>query len=97
MAQQLVVALIVVLAALYSGWSLMPAGARRRLAAAMARQLGRLGAAETTAQRVEAALASQGGCSECSSCKGCAAPSAEPGGRAAVVAMPEKFSGRRKA
>jgi hypothetical protein len=97
MAQQLVVALIVGLAALYSAWTLMPAAGRRRLAALAARQLGRMGAASATAERVEAALAASSGCSECSSCKGCSTPVAAPAPRVATIALPEKFSGRRKA
>jgi hypothetical protein len=97
MVQQLIVAFIVAGAALYAAWTLMPAAARRRLAALAARQLGRMGADSGMAQRVEAALAASSGCSECSSCKGCAAPATPPGPRVATIALPEKFAGRRKA
>ena len=101
MVQQIAVAFIVLGAALYSAWSLMPAGWRRGAAARVASGVRRWGVAERKAERLEQALNSASGCSECSSCKGCATP-ASPGAAAAdrsvaVIAMPEKFAGRRQA
>lgn len=91
MAQTLIVALIVATAALYSVWSLMPAGLRRTAASRLARKLSELGAGAQTAQRVEARLASTGGCSDCSSCKGCAPAQPPTAGAAhvAIVALPK--------
>ncbi|MED5618925.1 DUF6587 family protein [Ideonella sp. BN130291] len=71
MVQHLIVAFIVASAALYSVWSLLPAGARRKLMAGLVQ---RLGLRAEQAQRLEAVLATSGGCSDCSSCKGCATP-----------------------
>jgi hypothetical protein len=89
MLQHLIVGLIVASAALYSLWSLMPAGLRRSAAARLAQGLRRTGMADDRrAAELESALSAGSGCSECSSCKGCATP-AKPGvADTAVVAMP---------
>jgi hypothetical protein len=91
MLQTALVAFIVLSAALYSVWSLMPATARRNAAAALARQASRLGARAHTARRIEAQLASAGGgCSDCNSCKACgpAAP-VQGASPSVVIAMPK--------
>jgi hypothetical protein len=91
MLQTAVVALIVLSAALYSVWSLMPAAARRSAAAVLARQAGRLGARAHTARQIEAKLAAAGGgCSDCNSCKACGpVSSVQVEVAPAVVAMPK--------
>jgi hypothetical protein len=93
MLQHLIVAMIVMAAALYSGWSLMPAGARRSAAARLAARAARWGLGDARAHELERSLAAGGGCSDCSSCKACdtggrasTAPGAAPA--TAVVAMP---------
>jgi hypothetical protein len=100
MAQQITVAFIVLAAALYSAWSLMPAVWRRGAAARVASGARRWGVTQRRADRLEQALGSRSGCSECSSCKGCAAPASPRASAAtapaAVIAMPEKFAGRRQ-
>jgi len=89
MAQQLIVGMIVACAALYSLWAMMPAGVRRKASALLVRQAARIGATESTAQRLHAALSSKGGCSECSSCGGCS-PGVPSATTAAVIAMPPR-------
>jgi hypothetical protein len=89
MLQHLIVGLIVASAALYSLWSLMPAGLRRSAAARLAQGLRRAGMADDRrAAELESALAAGSGCSECSSCKGCATPAKPGADGTAVVAMP---------
>jgi hypothetical protein len=100
MAQQIAVVIIVLGATLYSAWSLMPAGWRRGAAASLGARVRGWGVAEGQAARIEQALASSSGCSDCSSCKACATPASPSAGgaqRVAVIAMPEKFAGRRQA
>ena len=86
MLQTLIVGLIVTVAALYSVWALMPALARRKAAAWLARQASRRGLAAADAERLQSALASAGSCNECSSCKGCSSPVG-----AAAKAAPEAW------
>lgn len=76
--QQLAVALIVIVAALYAAWKLMPAAWRRMVTHGMLRgsvQAGMLNA--TRASQWQHQLDNQGGCGSCSSCKGCASPGQE--------------------
>ena len=94
MAQQIAVTLIVLAAALYSAWALMPSVWRSGAAARLASGARRWGMTQRGAERLEQALGSSSGCSACSSCKGCGASAATAS--AAVVAMPEKFAGRRQ-
>ncbi|MEW6706902.1 MAG: DUF6587 family protein [Pseudomonadota bacterium] len=79
MAQDLVVALIVALALLYSLLALMPAAWRRALAGRLARGMGW---SDARAGRVEQAL-SAGACSDCERCGGCK-PAAPPPAEAVV-------------
>ena len=89
MLQHLIVGLVVASAALYSLWTLMPAGLRRGAAARLAQGLRRAGMADAQrAAELESALAAGSGCSECSSCKGCSTPAKPDGAGTAVVAMP---------
>lgn len=72
MIQDLIVALIVGSALLYSVWALMPAALRRGAAGRLARFARRSGLGEPEAQRLQAKLETAGSCSECAQCKGCA-------------------------
>jgi len=95
MLQHLIVGLIVASAALYSAWSLMPAGLRRSAAARLARGLRRWGVADAQrAAKLESALGAASGCSECSSCKGCATPTRAGAPSTAVIAMPQSRRSR---
>jgi uncharacterized protein DUF6587 len=76
MVQDLVVALIVVAAALYAIWILMPAGVRRTGAAALASLARRCGLGEQESRRLQTKLATHSSCGACESCKGCAGASA---------------------
>ncbi|VTU34939.1 DUF6587 family protein [Variovorax sp. PBL-E5] len=82
MTQEIVVALIVALAALYAVWRWMPAPWRRAAAAGLAAGSQRAGLVD--AQRAEAlaaSLAKSSGCGACDSCGACtpkSAPSSEP-------------------
>ncbi len=94
MVQQLVVGLIVLAAALYSLWTLMPGAARRTAAAWLASLARRCGVGQRGSERLQAKLAARGGCSDCDSCKGCATP-VRPS--AAIVAGPRpRGTGRTK-
>jgi len=95
MLQHLAVALIVLGAALYSGWTLMPAGLRRAAAVRIARQVRRAGVADGTAARLQAQLAAKGGCSDCDSCRACGPTPAPRADGLQVVAMPQRSSSRR--
>lgn len=77
MMQYLIVGLIVLLAAMYSAWVLMPASWRRRGAAKVAAGATRSGLDGQVARGLQLRLERAGGCSDCASCKGC--PPAQPG------------------
>ena len=85
MIQNFVVGLIVVVAAAYALWVMMPARMRRAGAAALAEMARRCGLGERESQQLRATLASHGSCGECDGCKGCARPAEStmrlPGGR----------------
>ena len=72
MIQDLIVALIVGGALLYSVWALMPAALRRGAAGRLARFARRSGLGEPGVQRLQAKLETSGACTECAQCKGCA-------------------------
>lgn len=72
MVQDLIVGLIVIAAALYTFWILVPAGVRRAGAARLASLARRCGLGEHKSQRLQATLATHSSCGECDSCKGCA-------------------------
>lgn len=76
MLQTLIVALIVLAAALYTAWIVMPATWRRAAARRLARQASRSGLDQATARRLQLRLESTGTCGDCASCKGCAASTA---------------------
>jgi hypothetical protein len=87
MTQDIIVALIVGGALLYSLWVLLPAVVRRAAAARVARQASRWGLGEPQAARLRTTLEAAGACSECSQCKGCATAkgnAAHPPGAGAV-------------
>ena len=76
MLQGLVVALIVIAAAFYAIWILMPAGVRRTGAAGLASLARRCGLGEQQSQRLQTKLATHSSCGACESCKDCAGASA---------------------
>ncbi|MDM0012695.1 hypothetical protein QTH87_09660 [Variovorax sp. J22P168] len=79
MTQQIVVALIVGLAAIYAVWRWMPARWRRGAAGRLAAGSQRAGLVDAErAERLAATLGKASGCGSCDSCGSCA-PSARPG------------------
>ena len=74
--QTLIALLIVLAAAGYSFWKLVPAALRHKLAAQSGTLVRATGASEETARRIEIkaldAAANAGGCGSCGPCKGCA-------------------------
>lgn len=76
MLQTLLVALIVIAAAGYSAWKLVPASLRNAFAARSGSIARASGASEQLARRIEIkavnAAANAGGCGNCGPCKGCA-------------------------
>jgi hypothetical protein len=74
MTQQIIVALIVALAAIYAVWHWMPGAWRRALAARVAAGSQRAGWVDAErAGRLAASLAKTSGCGSCESCGGCSA------------------------
>ncbi len=73
MVQNLIVLLIVAVAALYAVWRWMPAAWRRGAARRMAAGSQRAGLVDAQqAERLAASLAKTSGCGACDSCDGCA-------------------------
>jgi hypothetical protein len=72
MIQYLIVSLIVVAAACYSAWVLMPASWRRAGAAKLAAGAAQSGMDAKAARELQLRLERASGCSDCASCKGCA-------------------------
>ncbi|HXD42382.1 MAG TPA: hypothetical protein VN649_17590 [Ramlibacter sp.] len=77
MVEHIIVALVVLAAALYSAWMLMPAGTRRRAASGLASLARGCGLGEQQSQRLRATLSTQASCGQCAGCKGCAKPALE--------------------
>lgn len=72
MTQQIIVALIVALAALYAVWRWMPAGWRRAVAAGLAAGTQRAGLVDAErAKGLAASLGKSSGCGSCDSCGSC--------------------------
>lgn len=85
MGQQLIVGLIVALAALYAVWRWMPAGWRRSAAGKVAAGSHRAGLVDRErADALAASLAKSSGCGSCDSCGAC--------GKADAPASDAKFS-----
>ncbi|MBO9515108.1 MAG: hypothetical protein J7549_13415 [Variovorax sp.] len=75
MAQQIVVALIVALAALYAVWRWMPGSWRRAMAAKVAAGSERAGLVDAQqARQLAASLGKTSGCGSCDSCGSCSTP-----------------------
>jgi len=75
MTQQIIVALIVGLAAFYAVWRWMPAAWRRAAAGKLASGSQRAGLVDAErAERLAASLAKSSGCGACDSCGSCATP-----------------------
>lgn len=73
MLQQVIVGLIVGLAALYALWRFMPAAWRRSAAAGLASGTHRAGLVDAdSARKLQARLGQASGCGACDSCGGCA-------------------------
>ena len=88
MTQEMIVGLIVALAAFYALWRWMPAGWRRAAAGKVAAGTQRAGLVDAQrAQQLAASLGKASGCGACDSCGSCgsAGPKAEPGGQTAVT------------
>ncbi len=87
MTQQLIVGLIVAIAALYAVWRWMPAGWRRSAAQKVAAGSHRAGLVDQArADELAASLAKSSGCGSCDSCGAC--------GKAEAAATDAKFSPR---
>jgi hypothetical protein len=82
MVQDVIVGVIVLAAAFYSVWMLMPAGTRRAVAGRLASLARSCGLGEQESQRLEAKLSTHSSCGECASCKGCVKPATEAKGLA---------------
>jgi hypothetical protein len=81
MTQQIVVALIVALAAVYAAWRWMPGAWRRTLAARIAAGSQRAGLVDAQrARRLAASLARTSGCGACDSCGACSAANGKAAG-----------------
>ena len=79
MTQQIIVGLIVALAALYAVWRWMPAGWRGAVAARLALSSQRAGLLDAQrAQRLAASLSKTSGCGSCDSCGSCGTPADSP-------------------
>ncbi|GAA4328252.1 hypothetical protein GCM10023165_00450 [Variovorax defluvii] len=79
MTQQIIVGLIVALAALYAVWRWMPAHWRRSAAAHLASGSQRAGLVDAQrARKLAESLAKTSGCGSCDSCGSCATPAASP-------------------
>jgi hypothetical protein len=75
MTQQIIVGLIVALAAFYAVWRWMPAGWRRAAADRLAAGSQRAGLVDAQrAQELAASLANSSGCGACDSCGSCSTP-----------------------
>jgi hypothetical protein len=73
MAQEIIVGLIVALAAVYAVWRWMPAQWRRSAAAGLAAGSQRAGLVDAQrAEQLAASLAKSSGCGACESCGSCA-------------------------
>jgi hypothetical protein len=88
MTQQIIVALIVALAAFYAVWRWMPAGWRRAAAGRLASGSQRAGLVDAErAQRLADSLSKSSGCGACDSCGSCATPGS-PQGASAETPLP---------
>jgi hypothetical protein len=89
MAQNLIVGLIVALAAVYAVWRWMPAGWRRSAATKLAAGSHRAGLVDAQrADALAASLAKTSGCGSCDSCGSCGPAKAKQAGQAATDAPP---------
>jgi len=89
MAQNLIVGLIVALAAVYAVWRWMPAGWRRSAATKLAAGSHRAGLVDAQrADALAASLAKTSGCGSCDSCGSCGPAKTKQAGQAATDAPP---------
>jgi hypothetical protein len=91
MTQQIIVGLIVALAALYAVWRWMPAGWRRTAAERLAAGTRRAGLVDAQrAKQLAASLGKTSGCGSCDSCGSCGIqgePSRDTGRKAPMARM----------
>lgn len=80
MGQEIAVAVVVAIAALYAVWYWMPGRWRQRLAARLAGAARRLGLRPASAERVAQVVGEAPGCGSCESCGSCATPGKGPPG-----------------
>ena len=79
MTQQIIVGLIVALAAIYAVWRWMPAGWRRAAAGRLASGTQRAGLVDAQrAKQLADSLAKSSGCGSCDSCGSCGTPKNSP-------------------
>ncbi|WP_260602492.1 DUF6587 family protein [Variovorax sp. MHTC-1] len=79
MTQQIIVGLIVALAAIYAVWRWMPAGWRRAAAARLASGTQRAGLVDAErARQLADSLAKSSGCGSCDSCGSCGTTKSGP-------------------
>ena len=89
MAQNLIVGIIVALAAVYAVWRWMPAGWRRSAATKLAAGSHRAGLVDAQrADALAASLAKTSGCGSCDSCGSCGPAKTKQAGQAATDAPP---------
>ena len=89
MAQNLIVGIIVALAAVYAVWRWMPAGWRRSAATKLAAGSHRAGLVDAQrADALAASLAKTSGCGACDSCGSCGSAKTKQAGQAATDAPP---------
>ena len=89
MAQQIIVALIVALAALYAVWRWMPTRWRRAAAGKLASGTQRAGLVDAErAEQLAASLGKSTGCGSCDSCGACGSATQKPGAKAGPVEAP---------
>ena len=89
MAQNLIVGIIVALAAVYAVWRWMPAGWRRSAATKLAAGSHRAGLVDAQrADALAASLAKTSGCGACDSCGSCGPAKTKQAGQAATDAPP---------
>lgn len=82
MTQEIIVGLIVALAALYAVWHWMPAAWRRHAAQRLAAGTRRAGLVDARrAQQLADSLGKTSGCGACDSCGGCATKAETPSAR----------------
>lgn len=96
MIENVLVGLIVSIAAAYAAWKFVPAGVRARVAPRLVQGCRRLGLSPSLSIRLEKKLESGGACGSCNSCNACATdPASVPEAKAAPLVRTRSQSARR--